>query len=73
MSDEADRPEGQNAIQSDVDKLRMWAIGNLIKFYKGKYKVLLLGQTEATNQRTQRIIIRASMQKKGTGASTEYV
>lgn len=48
MSDEADRLEGENAIQRDPNKLRKWVLGNLIKFYKAKYKVLLLGQVSTT-------------------------
>lgn len=38
------------AIQKDLDRLENWAVWNLMKFNKGKCKVLPLGRTSPMQQ-----------------------
>lgn len=42
--------EGHAAIQSNLDRVEKWADGNLMKFNKGKYKVLHLGRNNPMHQ-----------------------
>ncbi|GAB0184903.1 hypothetical protein GRJ2_000955600 [Grus japonensis] len=46
----ADTPNGRAAIQRNIDKLSKWTDRNLIKFSKGKYKVLHLGKNNPMRQ-----------------------
>ncbi|PKU38515.1 contactin-associated 3 [Limosa lapponica baueri] len=45
-----DTPEGCATIQLDPDRLESWSVRNLMKFSKGKCKVLYLGRSNSTHQ-----------------------
>ena len=61
-------PEGCAAIQRHLNRQEKWADRNLMKFNKGKCKVLHLGRNNPMNQNTLGIDqMKSSFVEKGLG------
>jgi len=67
MGGVVDTPEGCAAIQHDLDRLECWAERNLMKFSKGKSRVLQPGRNKSMHQyRLGATCWRAALQRAGS-------
>ncbi|PKU37328.1 rna-directed dna polymerase from mobile element jockey-like [Limosa lapponica baueri] len=64
----ADTPEGCAAIQHDLNRLESWAEKNLMRFNKGKCKVLHLGRKKPRHQyRLEVDLLGSTTEEKNVG------
>ncbi|KAK4816570.1 hypothetical protein QYF61_017960 [Mycteria americana] len=62
-----DTPESRAAIQRDLDRVEKWADGNVLKFNKGKCKVLQLRKNNPRHQYMLGAQLESSLVEKGLG------